>query len=179
MRRCLLLAALLLVSRLLVAPALAQQIVPPGGVPSRGPEIIPDQYIVELRPGESGDAVARGHGVAPLVRFGIINGFVARMSSAAATALSRDVRVLRDQLLANENWDEAAHAYAEEHDRSFQALLRIENWMTELLLTPGEEAAARRFRVLPRMSQEPQYAPDVPGLGPDGPNDEAAFRHLE
>jgi 2-polyprenyl-6-methoxyphenol hydroxylase-like FAD-dependent oxidoreductase len=31
----------------------------------------------------------------------------------------RDVRILRDQLLAHEDWEGAGHAYAEEHDRYY------------------------------------------------------------
>ena len=76
--------------------AMAQDLSSPdAGAASNGPEIIPDRYIVELHPGAGVDAVARTHGVAPTVRFKIINGFVAHMSHAAATALSRDPRVRR------------------------------------------------------------------------------------
>ena len=97
MKACFALVALSLVSSLAISSATAQDVVEPGGSgpPSLTPQIIPDQYIVELHPGAPVDAVGRGHGVAPLVRFGIINGFVARMSHAAATALSRDPRVRR------------------------------------------------------------------------------------
>jgi subtilisin family serine protease len=98
MRRGLALFWMLAMSGLSILPASAQQIVPPGaaaGPPSRVPQIIPDQYIVELHPGESVDAVAQGHGVGVLRRFGIINGFVAQMPHGVVTALSRDPRVLR------------------------------------------------------------------------------------
>ena len=88
---------LLLVVGLTVTPASAQQLPSPGvaALPANTPEIIPDRYIVELHRGAPIDAVAHGHGVAPAVRFRIINGFAARMSHAAATALSRDPRVKR------------------------------------------------------------------------------------
>ena len=91
------LLCLWLVFGLAVTPAMAQESSAPGGggPPSRSPEIIPDRYIVELHPGAPVDAVARGHGVAPAARLRIINGFVAHMSHAAATALSRDSRVRR------------------------------------------------------------------------------------
>ena len=81
-----------------VSPAIAQPPMSsrgPASVQSRDLEIIPDQYIVELHPGASVDAVARGHGAAPAARFRVINGFVARMSHAAAAALSHDPRVRR------------------------------------------------------------------------------------
>jgi hypothetical protein len=98
MRVCVALVGLFLISNLAISSATAQQVVEPGGTsgpPSHAPQIIPGQYIVELHPGASVDAVGRGHGVVPAIRFGIINGFVARMSNAAATALSRDSRVRR------------------------------------------------------------------------------------
>jgi subtilisin len=98
MRGCPAVIGLLLVSGLAITPATAQQLISPGGAagpPSRGPEIIPDRYIVELHPGASADAVARGHGVASVARFGIIHGFLAHMSHASANALSRDPRVRR------------------------------------------------------------------------------------
>ncbi|HEV8574351.1 MAG TPA: FAD-dependent monooxygenase, partial [Dehalococcoidia bacterium] len=40
----------------------------------------------------------------------------------------RDVRVLRDALLANDDWDAAGNIYAEEHDRQFHALHTVEGW---------------------------------------------------
>jgi subtilisin len=98
MRRGPTLLCLLLVSGVAVTPAMAQHLIPPGGAagpPSRSPEIIPDRYIVELHSGASIDGVVRGHGLATRARFGVINGFVAHMSHAAATALSRDHRVRR------------------------------------------------------------------------------------
>jgi subtilisin family serine protease len=98
MRRGPLALCALLLFAFAVSPAMAQQSIVPGGAagpPSRSPEVIPDQYIVELHHGASVDAVSRGHRVTPAVRFGIINGFAARMSHAVATALSRDPRVQR------------------------------------------------------------------------------------
>ena len=98
MRGCPLLIGLLLVSGFTSIPSAAQQLVSPAGASgprSWAPEIIPDRYIVELHPGTSVDAVARAHGVPPLARFGIINGFLAHMSQAAAAALAHDPRVRR------------------------------------------------------------------------------------
>jgi len=97
MRGPVLLLCVLLVLVLPFGLALAQELDSPGvaGAASAGPEIIPDRYIVELHPGHAVDAVAHGHGVSPTARFRIINGFVAHMSHAAATALSHDPRVRR------------------------------------------------------------------------------------
>lgn len=90
----------------------------------------------------------------------------------------RDVRVLRDHLLAEDNWDIAAHAYAAEHDQYFGALHRLESWLTTLYYESGPEADARRARVLPRLAQNPRDIPDIVGLGPEAPSDEAARRRL-
>ena len=45
----------------------------------------------------------------------------------------RDVRVLRDHLLADGDWDAAATAYATDHDLYYAALHRIEGWWREML----------------------------------------------
>ncbi len=90
----------------------------------------------------------------------------------------RDVRTLRDQLLASDDWDAAGQAYATEHDRYYAALHRLEQWRTALVEI-GPEADARRARVLPRLAATaPGCIPDLIGLGPDGPSDEDALRHF-
>ncbi len=90
----------------------------------------------------------------------------------------RDVRVLRDRLLASEDWAAAARSYAEEHDRYYGALHRIEGWLTELVYELGPEADARRDRVLPLHAEERDRRPDLLGLGPESPSDEAARRRF-
>ncbi len=90
----------------------------------------------------------------------------------------RDVRVLRDALLTEENWDLAAHSYAEEHDRYTRSLHRILDWLTRLFFEPGSEAEALRARVFPRLIDNPRRAPDVAGLGPEAPSDSAACQNL-
>lgn len=85
----------------------------------------------------------------------------------------RDVRVLRDQILATGDFDAAGHAYAVEHDRYFAALHRMETWMTDLYFAAGPGADARRARMERRLIEEPAFAarlPDPIGGGPDGPN---------
>jgi hypothetical protein len=44
----------------------------------------------------------------------------------------RDVRSLRDALLGNEDWNVAGHAYAKQHDRYYQAIHTVEDWLTEM-----------------------------------------------
>lgn len=90
----------------------------------------------------------------------------------------RDVRVLSQLLTAESNWDAAAHAYAEEHDRYSGILHRLLDWMVQLFYEPGPTAAARRLRAFARMAEDPSRAPDIPGLGPECPNDQAAYYNL-
>lgn len=89
----------------------------------------------------------------------------------------RDVRVLRDHLLACGDWRTAGHGYAAEHDRYYGALHRIERWRTALL-EPGPAGDARRAWERARRAAEPKRTPDLIGLGPDGPNEEAEVRPL-
>jgi 2-polyprenyl-6-methoxyphenol hydroxylase-like FAD-dependent oxidoreductase len=90
----------------------------------------------------------------------------------------RDVRVLRDRLLADPDWDRAAHAYAEEHDRYYGAIHRLTSWMRPLLYDPSPTAAACRARAFPRLAEDGERLPDTIGLGPEAPSDEAARRRL-
>ncbi|MEX3686564.1 FAD-dependent oxidoreductase [Paraburkholderia sp. BR14263] len=90
----------------------------------------------------------------------------------------RDVRVLLDRLLANDDWEAAAHAYAFEHDRYYGALHRVLDWLTQLLYERGASADERRARILPCFAMEPDRAPDLPGLGPETPSDEEARRRF-
>lgn len=90
----------------------------------------------------------------------------------------RDVRVMRDLLLSERDWDLAGHQYATEHDRYFGAIHRLTDWMTQLMYEPGLEAAARRERAFARVIEDPTRLPDLVGWGPEFPSDEAAYRNL-
>jgi 2-polyprenyl-6-methoxyphenol hydroxylase-like FAD-dependent oxidoreductase len=83
----------------------------------------------------------------------------------------RDVRVLRDQLLATGDWDDAADSYAQEHDSYYGVIHRVDNWLTELLLAPGPQAAARRDRAFGLIAEDPTRFPDHLMSGPDLPAD--------
>lgn len=76
-------------------PAAAQQLIGPRPLPPApgAPEVIPGQFIVELKAGVDRDAVINAHGLAAIFRYAIINGFAARMSDAAAARLAADPRV--------------------------------------------------------------------------------------
>jgi 2-polyprenyl-6-methoxyphenol hydroxylase-like FAD-dependent oxidoreductase len=87
----------------------------------------------------------------------------------------RDVRMLRDQLLAQEDWHVAAQAYAIEHDQVYERFHRIEGWYTQLFYDIGPSADERRERAF---SRRRQHVPDIMGLGPDSPCDEQARRNF-
>jgi len=88
----------------------------------------------------------------------------------------RDVLTLRDCLLSNSDWSVAIHQYAEQHDRDHRALHAVTQCFTELLWSAGVDADQRRQRVLPRLLTDPRGLPDVIGLGPESPMDEASRR---
>ena len=90
----------------------------------------------------------------------------------------RDVRALRDCLLATDDWHAAAHAYAQQHDRYYGALHRVEDWLTRMMYETGPVADQRRAHALPRLAKEPGRAPDLQGLGPETPSDEEARRRF-
>jgi 2-polyprenyl-6-methoxyphenol hydroxylase-like FAD-dependent oxidoreductase len=77
-----------------------------------------------------------------------------------------DVRLLRDALLSNDDWDAAGDAYAAAHDRDFEIVHETEDWFTRLIHGTGPEADRRRAAVLPRTTQEPDYMPDTFQSGP-------------
>jgi menaquinone-9 beta-reductase len=85
----------------------------------------------------------------------------------------RDVRVLRDALLATDDWDAAGHAYAKEHDRYYGTLHTFEDWFTKIFMEVGPDADAVRARVLPRMMMNPTLLPPVFFAGPDMTLDDA------
>jgi 2-polyprenyl-6-methoxyphenol hydroxylase-like FAD-dependent oxidoreductase len=89
-----------------------------------------------------------------------------------------DARLLRDRLLADDDWDAMGHAYAGEHDRGCGAVHRVESWLTELVYALGPEADAQRAHVAPLHKAEPDRKPDLVGLGPEAPSDETARRRF-
>jgi len=91
----------------------------------------------------------------------------------------RDARILRDALLADDDWDAAGHAYAEEHDRQFHDLHTAESWFTGIFMEPGAEADARRAKALPQVAMDQTRIPDTFFSGPgSAPVDETARRRF-
>ncbi len=90
----------------------------------------------------------------------------------------RDVRVLRDALLASSDWDAAAHAYAEEHDRYYSRLHTLEDWMATLFFDNSPEGETRRARLFAKVLGDTSRLIDIVGRGPDQDVDERARRHF-
>jgi menaquinone-9 beta-reductase len=90
----------------------------------------------------------------------------------------RDVRVLRDHLLAHEDWDAAGHDYAAEHDRYYRVIHTVDNWLTELFLAIGPDAAARRAKALPLIAQDATRVPDHYISGPELPLNDTIRQHF-
>ena len=90
----------------------------------------------------------------------------------------RDARVLRDQLLANEDWEQASEAYAEARQQYFGAVHTMENWQTQLLMETGPEADARRAKAFLTWSEDRTRNPETFFNGPGEPLDEAARRRF-
>jgi 2-polyprenyl-6-methoxyphenol hydroxylase-like FAD-dependent oxidoreductase len=90
----------------------------------------------------------------------------------------RGVRLLRDRLLATDDWDAAGRRYASEQQIQAASLRRITNWLTRLWFEPGQAADDLRAQALPRLGEDPTRMPDFVGLGCDAPSDENARRRL-
>ena len=69
----------------------------------------------------------------------------------------------------------AGHA-ASRFAAAYGSVHRQIDWLTAFYRTPGPEADAVRARLYPLHAAEPWRVPDVVGLGPEGPSDEAARR---
>ena len=89
-----------------------------------------------------------------------------------------DARVLRDQLLSNDDWNLAADAYAREHAIYYRTIHTVENWLSDLLLTIGPEADARRNRAFSLIAEDPTRFPDHIISGPKLPADEQVRQRL-
>ena len=81
----------------------------------------------------------------------------------------RDARTLRDRLLETEDWDAAAHAYADEHDRYYRVIHEVSRAFHEMFMFSGPEADARRARALPLIAADPRRVPDHLFAGPELP----------
>jgi len=90
----------------------------------------------------------------------------------------RDVRVLRDALNAEKDWDKAGHTYAAEHDRYYEITHRCDGWAADVFMEIGPESDAIRARALPLLVQDASRFPETAHSGPEAPHDEAARRRF-
>lgn len=86
----------------------------------------------------------------------------------------RDVRLLRDRLVATDDWHRAAAAYAADHADFFGRMLRIDAMRGTVVFDVGPDADARRARVAAARERDPGSGLDTLALGPDVPCDDAA-----
>lgn len=88
--------------------------------------------------------------------------------------LFRDARVLSEALNATDDWSTALDQYATDRAHYFEAVLTAENWLSELLLAPGDEVRQRARHATHLWGTDPPRALDLPGLGPDNDLSEEA-----
>ena len=90
----------------------------------------------------------------------------------------RDVRTLRDRLVADDDWTAAGHAYAAEHDRYYAVVHRVDGWFSDVFMDVGAEADERRSRALPFIAADLTRLPDIQFGGPELPADDAVRRRF-
>ncbi|MPZ98607.1 MAG: FAD-dependent monooxygenase [Dehalococcoidia bacterium] len=90
----------------------------------------------------------------------------------------RDARSLSDAVRELGDPRAGAAAYARERDRYYRTVRTLENWQSDLLLTPGEAALERRRLAARGWSADPSRFPDLNGLGPDVETTEEARLRL-
>ncbi len=90
----------------------------------------------------------------------------------------RSVRLLRDHLLAEDDWRTAAETYAAAQFRDAAAMRRLTGWLTDLCFDQGSEADKRRANAFGRLADDPTRLPDIVGVGPEAPSDERARQRL-
>ncbi len=79
----------------------------------------------------------------------------------------RDVRLLRDRLLSDNDWTKASAAYASDHDDFFHRLRRAEHVNATLFFTMGDDGDRLRTKAFDLLQHHPELAPDTAGLGPE------------
>ncbi len=89
-----------------------------------------------------------------------------------------DAKLLSQNLITNENWEEAGNAYAVQHDRDFGIIHTFENWMSQVLIKTGSEADARREKILPMWGEDPSRNPEAILNGPGTLLDEAVRKRF-
>jgi 2-polyprenyl-6-methoxyphenol hydroxylase-like FAD-dependent oxidoreductase len=156
----------------------------------QGRDSLPRFFEESVRCGIPADFYANAKIAGPLASFSgadnwvehpYANGIVLIGDAAAASdpnwgqglALTlRDARFLRDALLADDDWDRAAHAYAEQHDHYYEKIHDYEDLLTEFFYGTSAEARAHRAKAMPLINEDPTRVPDHVFSGPELPLDE-------
>ena len=165
--------------------------------PPRGRENDIDRFIAEsVRAGVDPVSFAGARPAGPLAMFEGADTWVSHpyrdgivlLGDAAATSdptwgqgmslTLRDVRTLRDQLLAHDDWTVACNAYAAEHDRYYDVIHAVEDWFAMFFMEIDGAAQARRARALPLLGQDPTRLPEALLSGPEHGADESTRRRF-
>ncbi|MGD9604444.1 MAG: FAD-dependent oxidoreductase [Gammaproteobacteria bacterium] len=160
------------------------------------PHDLPRMFEAAIATGADRALYAQAYPVGPIATFAsddvwVTHPFkdgVALIGDAAATCdpsfgqglamTLRSVRRLRDAMRSHADRDAAGHAYADAHQRDFQAIHRQEDWLREMFLDTSPAAAAQRVRALPGILADPARVPDLFGMGPDAASDETTRRRF-
>ncbi|HJT86860.1 MAG TPA: NAD(P)/FAD-dependent oxidoreductase [Bryobacteraceae bacterium] len=159
-----------------------------------GEEDLPRFIEESIRAGAPAEAFEGVHAAGPLASFDAADTWVEHpygdglvlIGDAAASndpawgqGLSltlRDVRILRDRLLATDDWEAACQDYACEHRQYYRAIHEVTLALKDMFQRPGPEADAWRARALPLIAQDPARVPDHVFSGPDLPWNEEMRR---
>ena len=87
---------------------------------------------------------------------------------------SREVRLLRDELLTAKSLVKACDDFATQAHDYYMRLKRLEEWYRDLQFNVSDEARAFREKAGPLHMMDPSRMPDLMGLGGDAPSDEVA-----
>jgi 2-polyprenyl-6-methoxyphenol hydroxylase-like FAD-dependent oxidoreductase len=88
----------------------------------------------------------------------------------------RDVRLLRDALIAEKDWRLAADVYAEQHDEFWERLHDVERLTAAALMSVGPDGASRRARALEIFDRVPEL--ETWTYGPEAHCDDAVRAEL-
>jgi 2-polyprenyl-6-methoxyphenol hydroxylase-like FAD-dependent oxidoreductase len=88
----------------------------------------------------------------------------------------RDIRLLRDALVADPDWERAAQAYAEQHDDFWDKLRDVERLTAAALMSVGPDGAERRARAFEILEEVPEF--ETWTYGPEARCDDALRAQL-